>query len=228
MSRSGTYFTGLFGCFALSFGVAVLAPHLQLGPLSPSFKEEDGQISEIYPVANSSVSAGRDVYVSQGCQACHSQVVQGPEAADIERGWGVRRTVARDYLFEEQPVVGASRLGPDLTNVGSSVWRNEPEADIHRPAKRDAAWQLLHLYHPTAVIDSSVMPAYPHLFEKRKVSGQSSPLALNLPAKLQPEPGYEIVPTPEGKALVAYLGSLDRSHPLKEAGAIAKAPAAKK
>jgi cytochrome c oxidase cbb3-type subunit 2 len=228
MSRSGTYFIGLFGCFALSFGVAVLAPHLQLGPLSPSFKEEDGQISEIYPVASTSVNAGREVYVSQGCQACHSQVVQGPEAADIERGWGVRRTVARDYLFEAQPVVGASRLGPDLTNVGSSAWRNEPEADVHKPAKRDAAWQLLHLYHPTAVIRTSVMPAYPHLFEKRKVTGEPSPLALNLPSDLQPGPGYEIVPTAAGKALVAYLGSLDRSHPLKEAGAIAKAPAAKK
>jgi cytochrome c oxidase cbb3-type subunit 2 len=228
MSRSGTYFTGLLGCFALSFGVAVLAPHYQIGPLSPSFKEEDGQISEIYPVANSSVTAGRDVYISQGCQACHSQAVQGPESADIDRGWGVRRTVARDYLFEEQPVVGLSRLGPDLTNVGSPTWRNEPEADIHKPAKRDAAWQLLHLYHPTAVIDSSVMPAYTHLFEKRKISGANSLLALKLPAELQPESGYEIVPNAEGKALVAYLASLDRSHPLKEAGAIAKAPAAKK
>jgi cytochrome c oxidase cbb3-type subunit 2 len=229
MSRSGSFFTGLFACFALSFGVAVLAPHYQVGALVPSFKEEDGLISDVYPNAVSGNAAnGRRVYISEGCQACHSQVVRGNESADIERGWGVRRTVARDYIFEEPPVLGASRLGPDLSNVGSEKWRNEPELDKVRPLKRDAAWQFHHLYHPTAVVKGSNMPSYTHLFEKKKISGQPSPDALVLAGALAPEAGFEIVPTADAKSLVAYLSSLNRSSPLKEAGAVAAAAPSKK
>lgn len=226
MSRSGSFFIGLFGCFSLSFGVAVLAPHYQLGTLAPSFKEEEGMISEVYPVAQGGNAAnGRAVYISEGCQSCHSQVVRGSESADIERGWGVRRTVARDYIFEMPPVIGASRLGPDLANVGSENWRNEPELDKVKPSKRDTAWQLLHLYQPTAVVKTSNMPSYRHLFQKRKVSNKPSPDALSLSGPLAPEPGFEIVPSAEAKALVAYLSSLNRSTPLKEAGAVAAAAA---
>ena len=229
MSRSGSFFTGLFACFALSFGTAVLAPHYQIGGLLPSFKEEDGVISDVYPNAVSGNAAnGRRVYIAEGCQACHSQVVRGSESADIDRGWGVRRTVARDYIFEEPPVIGATRLGPDLTNVGSEKWRNEPELDKVRPAKRDSAWQYLHLYHPTAVVKGSNMPSYKHLFERRKISGHPSSDALALGDHLAPEPGFEIVPSADAKALIAYLSSLNRSSPLKEAGAIAAAPPSKK
>ncbi len=229
MSRSGFLFPGLLACFAVSIGATVLLPHMQLGTLTPSFKEEEGQISEVYPVASvSTATNGRDVYISQGCQACHSQVIRGTETADVDRGWGARRTVARDYIFDAPPVLGAARIGPDLTNVGSSKWRNEPEGDPVRPEKRDAAWQYLHLYHPKAVIHSSNMPAYTDLFAKHKISGSPSPDALKLPANLAPEPGYEIVPTADAKALVVYLSSLDRSHPLKEAGVVAAAAPTKK
>ena len=229
MSRSGSFFTGLFACFALSFGVAVLAPHYQIGTLIPSFKEEDGVISDVYPTAPGGNAAnGRSVYISEGCQACHSQVVRGSESADIERGWGVRRTVARDYIFELPPVLGSTRLGPDLANVGSDKWRNEPELDKVRPSKRDSAWQFLHLYHPTAVVKGSNMPSYAHLFEKRKVSGHASLDALKLPVDLAPERGFEIIPTADAKALVAYLSSLNRSSPLKEAGAVAAVAPSKK
>lgn len=222
MSRSGFFFPGLFACFAISFGVAVYAPHSQLGALLPSFKDEDGLITDVYPVAQSGNAAtGRDVYIAQGCQACHSQVVRGSESADIDRGWGVRRTVARDYIFEAPPVLGYSRIGPDLTNVGSDKWRNEPENDTLRPEHRDRAWQLKHLYYPKAVVKGSNMPSYAYLFEERKISGSPSPDALVLPAHLAPKAGFEIVPSADAKALVAYLASLNRSSPLKEAGAMA-------
>ena len=42
--------------------------------------------------------------------------------------------------------------------------------------------------------------------------GQRSVDALNVPT----EDGYEIVPKTEAKALVSYLLTLDKSHPLKE------------
>ena len=52
-----------------------------------------------------------------------------------------RRTVARDYIFDNPPLLGSSRIGPDLANVGSAKWRNEPADEDYqfRPEKRDAA-----------------------------------------------------------------------------------------
>ena len=61
------------------------------------------------------------------------------------------------------------------------------------------------------------MPPYRFLFEKRKLGPQPSPDALPLAGIYSPGPGYEIVPKPEGKALVAYLLSLKATTPLPEA-----------
>lgn len=224
MSRISSFFTGLSACFAVSLGVCVLLPQAQLGSLSPDFKEEEGKISDVYPSPSGGIAAaGREVYISQGCQTCHSQVVRGAETTDMERGWGVRRTVARDYLFENPPVLGSRRIGPDLANVGSSGWRNEPLDDQVRPPKRDAAWHYLHLYRPTAIVKASNMPSYKSLFELRKVTGAPSLDALSFPVEMAPSVGFEVVPKAEAKSLVAYLLSLDRSHSLKEAGAMAVA-----
>jgi cytochrome c oxidase cbb3-type subunit 2 len=61
------------------------------------------------------------------------------------------------------------------------------------------------------------MPPYRYLFEKRKVGGAPTPDALKLAGDLSPEPGYEIVPMPEARALVAYLLNLRAEAPLFEA-----------
>jgi cytochrome c oxidase cbb3-type subunit 2 len=229
MSRSGFLFPILLAAFATSLGVTVLVPHAQLGGLTPDFKEEEGLISDVYPnVPGGLAEVGRQVYVSEGCQTCHTQVVRGGDSADVDRGWGQRRTVARDYVTETVPVLGSSRLGPDLSNIGSEKWRNEPADDPYKPAKRDASWHLKHLYNPMAMGEDSIMPAYEHLFALRKITGTPSPDAIELPRAKTVPAGYEVVPTPEAKALVAYLGSLDRSHPLKEAGKATAATTPKK
>jgi cytochrome c oxidase cbb3-type subunit 2 len=216
MNRSTYLLAGIVGSFALSIFALVLVPQCQLGGMQPQFTDDEGKITDIYPIENRGiVAAGRAVYISEGCVYCHSQQVRDEQnGTDLERGWGTRRTVARDYIFDSPPLLGSSRIGPDLANVGSAKWRNEPadENAQYKPAKRDAAWQLLHLYAPTTITRNSVMPAYRYLFEKRKISGQRSDEALNVAV----EDGYEIVPKPEAKALVGYLLSLDKSHGLKE------------
>lgn len=207
MSRSSYLFVGIFGSFVISCFAIVLVPQRQIGSLAPQFDEEN---NVVYPVRN---SQGRDVYVSEGCVACHSQQVRDPQnGLDIDRGWGVRRTVARDYIFDEAPLIGSMRLGPDLANIGSKDWRNEEVEDTRKPLRRDAAWHYRHLYQPTAIIRESNMPPYRYLFEKKKISGQRSLDALDVPT----EPGFQIVPTQRAMHLVNYLLSLDRSHPLKE------------
>ncbi|HEX7617093.1 MAG TPA: cbb3-type cytochrome c oxidase subunit II [Verrucomicrobiae bacterium] len=127
-----------------------------------------------------------------------------PVGVDIARGWGVRRSVAADFLYDAPVQLGSLRAGPDLANIG-----------LRYP---DLNWQLVHLYAPQAVVKNSAMPAFRYLFELRKhIDGVSSPDALKLPQAFAPPAGYEVVPTPEGRQLAAYLLSLKTDAPLYEA-----------
>jgi len=117
-----------------------------------------------------------------------------PIGPDIARGWGKRRSVARDFLFDQPVMLGSQRIGPDLADVGA-----------RRP---DANWHLAHLYNPRVVEKNSVMPPYRFLFEKRKIERAPSSEALKLSGELAPEQEYEIVPTDRAKQLAAYLLSL--------------------
>src|ERR1700719_129507 len=81
------------------------------------------------------------------------------------------------------------------------------------------AWHHRHLYSPRSVNpdnEDSTMPAYRFLYEKHQIDGERSADALELTGRDAPPPGWEIVPSYEAKCLVAYLMSLDQSHPLKE------------
>ena len=70
--------------------------------------------------------------------------------ADISRGWGVRRSVAADFLYDSPVQLGAQRIGPDLADVGARLG--------------NADWQLLHLYAPQSVVKNSAMPPFRFLF----------------------------------------------------------------
>ena len=129
-----------------------------------------------------------------------SQVWVVPVGPDLARGWGLRRSVAEDYLYDNPVMLGSQRIGPDLANVG-----------VRLP---DSNWHLLHLYAPQFVVKGSKMPPYQFLFEKKKIDRSPSPQALVLPPQLAVEPGYEVVPKPEANALVAYLTSLRSDAPL--------------
>jgi cytochrome c oxidase cbb3-type subunit 2 len=123
--------------------------------------------------------------------------------ADISNYHAFRRSVAADYLYDVPVQLGSLRAGPDLANIGARL----PDAKIH----------LVHLYAPSAVTKNSAMPSYKFLFEVRKIGSTSSPDALNLPAEFAPAAGYEVVPKPEAKQLVAYLLGLRADVPLYEA-----------
>jgi cbb3-type cytochrome oxidase cytochrome c subunit len=122
--------------------------------------------------------------------------------ADLPR-WGLRRSVAADFLYDYPVQLGSLRAGPDLANVGARL--------------PDANWQLLHLYAPKAGLTNSAMPSFKFLFDVRKMGSAPSPDALNLRKEFAPAGGYEVVPKPEAKQLVAYLLSLRADAPLYEA-----------
>ncbi|MFV0337620.1 MAG: cbb3-type cytochrome c oxidase subunit II [Chthoniobacterales bacterium] len=196
-------FLGIFATFASAWLGLVAYPTVKLGNLLPYTDEETG---EIYPKPMSGLAiAGQHVYGTAGCVYCHSQQIRQAyiTTSDIRRGWGSRSTVARDYMRDQPVYLGTMRTGPDLTNVGKR-WP-------------DPAWHHRHLYEPTEVSPGSIMPPYRYLYIKQKIQGQPSPNALQLTGKYAPEEGYEIVPSDDAKALVAYLISLNREYPLPEA-----------
>ncbi len=88
-----------------------------------------------------------------------------------------------------------------------------------------AAWHHRHLYSPRSITLDSNMPAYHFLYEKRRVSGERAADALSLSGPDAVPEGWEVVPTYNAKCLVAYLMSLDQSHPLKEVKGTASPPA---
>lgn len=199
MNRGPLIFVGILLAMATSWSGLVFAPYLQLGNQQPS--QPVGSLMPFYPVNPEGLAhQGAEVYRSLGCVHCHSQVVRGT-AADLQR-WGIRRTVAADYLYDDPPLMGSLRIGPDLTNIGA----RQP----------DAKWHLAHLYQPRSKVEKSVMPPYPFLFTKRKIQGAPSPGSLMAGTGFIEE-GHEVLPTPEAEALVAYLLSRKVDVPLFEA-----------
>jgi cytochrome c oxidase cbb3-type subunit 2 len=217
MQKPSTLFTGIFGAFAVSCGAMVLLPFSQIGGLQPQVQWDEGQNSpsDVYPQKR--ILAGRAVYVEQGCVYCHTQQVRDPQyGPDMERGWGVRRTVARDYIHEDVPLLGSMRLGPDFSNYGSATWRNEHENDPKKPEKRNEQWIYHHLFNPRTLISDSKCQSYRSLFERRPIGEKPSPDAVLV------EGAFQYVPTLEAGHLAQYLLAQDRSHELKEAPILIK------
>lgn len=202
MNYAPLVFLGIFLTLASSWCGLVLAPYLQYGGLSDTKIEDTGRY---YPQDKFGLSwKGRELYRVNGCIYCHSQQVRPAGfGADIERGWGKRRSVSRDYLYDKPVFLGTMRTGPDLANIGA------------RQSSTD--WHLSHLYDPQITSKGSIMPPYRFLFEKRKTGAKPSPDALKLTAEFAPASGYEIVPTENAHALVAYLISLRADANLPEA-----------
>ncbi len=202
MNRMPVIIIGAMLTFLTSWVGLVAYPYVKLGQFLPVTQEDTGDI--VPPPLSGLAIHGQKVYASSGCIYCHSQQVrQVGFGSDLERGWGARPTVARDYMRERTAFLGTMRTGPDLANIGA-----------RQPSP---AWHHQHLYQPAVVSPGSIMPSYRYLYQKRKIVGQRSANAIELLPPDQPEPGYEIVPTYDAEALVAYLISLNRSYPLPEA-----------
>ena len=141
---------------------------------------------------------GKKIYIANGCVACHSQQVRN---VDMDKVFGDRPSIAADYAgigrtdvwSNTATLMGTERTGPDLINIG----KRQP----------GMAWHLLHLYQPRAVVEQSIMPAYPWLFEIREnVSPED--VEVRVPEKYRPGKPGRIVATKAALQLVAYLQSL--------------------
>jgi cbb3-type cytochrome oxidase cytochrome c subunit len=122
----------------------------------------------------------------------------------------------------QSPALPASAASPPQTAAAPSPTASPSDS----PAAYSAAWHHQHLYAPRSLNLDSDMPAYKFLYEKRRVGGEQSADAIKLRGERAPGEGWEIVPTYDAKCLVAYLMSLNQSHPLNEVKSAAAPPAA--
>ncbi|PKF50439.1 cytochrome-c oxidase, cbb3-type subunit II [Enterovibrio nigricans] len=90
---------------------------------------------------------GRDIYIREGCNVCHSQMIR-PFRAETER-YG-HYSVAGESVWEHPFLWGSKRTGPDLARVGG---------------RYSDEWHRVHLIDPRAVVPESNMPGFPWLSE---------------------------------------------------------------
>src|SRR3970040_1050474 len=89
--------------------------------------------------------SGRDVYIREGCNNCHSQMIR-PFRAETER-YG-HYSVAGEFVYEHPFLWGSKRTGPDLARVGG---------------RYSDDWHRVHLINPRDLVPESNMPGYAYL-----------------------------------------------------------------
>lgn len=92
--------------------------------------------------------AGRQVYINESCNACHSQLIR-PFKSETDRYGAYSKS--GEFAYDRPFLWGSKRTGPDLARVGNY---------------RTSDWHENHLLDPQSVVPSSIMPAYKHLFKK--------------------------------------------------------------
>ncbi|ANP78413.1 MULTISPECIES: cbb3-type cytochrome c oxidase subunit II [Vibrio] len=143
--------------------------------------------------------AGRDIYISEGCHVCHTQMVR-PLEPEVKRNG--RPNQEADDIYEFPNLWGSKRTGPDLTNLGR---------------KYSDQWHVIHLIDPRKVVPTSIMPSYPWLFEQTltgdDISAKMEVLrTLGVPYTDQEigDARLQVRGKTKGEALIRYLQSLGK------------------
>jgi cytochrome c oxidase cbb3-type subunit 2 len=191
--------TAVIGFLTLSILISIV-PASQMQNVQPLPDEPIPTVEEV---------AGLNIYIGEGCVACHTQQVRNIE---MDKMWGERPSLPSDYYYSKQrldvwrqspSLLGSERTGPDLTNIGV----RQPSDD----------WHLMHLYNPRIVVEESVMPGYPWLFEEKSVDNlDEEDVKVAIPTTYFNKQDKTVVATEKALQLVAYLKSLKQT-PLPDA-----------
>jgi len=142
---------------------------------------------------------GRDIYIREGCHACHSQMIR-PFRAETER-YG-HYSLIGEAVYDRPFQFGSKRTGPDLARVGG---------------RYSDEWHRLHLINPRDLVPESNMPGFPWM-TATFVDAELTPVKLERLRMLGvPYTDEDIAGASaavEGKseidALIAYLQGLGR------------------
>ena len=99
---------------------------------------------------------GRDIYIREACNACHSQMIR-PFRAETER-YG-HYSVAGEFVYDHPFLWGSKRTGPDLARVGG---------------RYSDDWHIAHLINPRDVVPESNMPTFGFL-DRTVMDGEDTP-----------------------------------------------------
>jgi cytochrome c oxidase cbb3-type subunit I/II len=92
--------------------------------------------------------AGRDIYIAEGCNNCHSQMVRPIRAETVRYGEYAK---AGEFVYDRPHLWGSRRIGPDLQRVGG---------------KYPHLWHVRHMDDPLSTTPQSIMPPYPWLLRR--------------------------------------------------------------
>ncbi len=141
--------------------------------------------------------SGRDVYIREGCNNCHSQMIR-PFRAETER-YG-HYSVAGEFVYDYPFLWGSKRTGPDLARVGG---------------RYSDEWHRVHLINPRDLVPESNMPAYKFLADAPLDPASVAPKMRALRRLGVPYTDEDIAKAAEGvkgktemDALIAYLQGL--------------------
>ena len=93
--------------------------------------------------------AGRDLYVAEGCNNCHSQMIRPIRAETMRYG---EYSKPGEFVYDHPFLWGSRRIGPDLARIGG---------------KYPDLWHVRHMDDPRSTTPQSIMPAYPWLAQAR-------------------------------------------------------------
>ncbi|HKZ05563.1 MAG TPA: cytochrome-c oxidase, cbb3-type subunit I [Methylomirabilota bacterium] len=111
---------------------------------------------------------GRDIYIAEGCNNCHSQMVRPIRAETVRYG---EYSKAGEFVYDHPFLWGSRRIGPDLHRIGG---------------KYPHLWHVRHMDDPRSTTPQSIMPAYPWLlrapYEVRAIErGVAAQVTLGVP-----------------------------------------------
>ncbi|MDH3004141.1 MAG: cytochrome-c oxidase, cbb3-type subunit II, partial [Flavobacteriia bacterium] len=88
---------------------------------------------------------GRDIYIKENCNSCHSQQIR-PFRDEVVR-YG-EYSKAGEFIYDHPFLWGSKRTGPDLSREGG---------------KNPSSWHYKHMLNPRSTSPNSIMPKYPWL-----------------------------------------------------------------
>lgn len=121
---------------------------------------------------------GRDLYIREGCNNCHSQMIR-PFRNETER-YG-EYSKAGEFVYDHPHLWGSKRTGPDLAREGGAK------------LKKSNSWHYLHMLNPRNVSNGSLMPSYPWIITNElKTKNTEKKIAVMRKLGVPYEEGYEV------------------------------------
>ncbi len=138
---------------------------------------------------------GRDIYIREGCNSCHSQLVR-PFRSETERYGDYSKS--GEYVYDHPFLWGSKRTGPDLAREGNTTSR----------AYKSASWHFQHMREPGSTSPKSIMPPYPWLYSQSlNTSSTQKKISAMRTLGVPYEKGYENVALSDLKAQASNLAA---------------------